>query len=136
MPPNTDLLTAPALTPSKASLALLFGCTSVLACVDIDHCPDFTSLTYLIADVYLVSCLQVIARANATRYGLAAGVFTKDINLANLISRSLQAATVWINNCWHFLDPSIPFGSYKESGTGVEGGQQGIEAYTKVGTES
>lgn len=84
-----------------------------------------------------VFCLvKVIARANATQYGLAAGVFTSDINLAHLMSRSLQAGTVWINNCWHCLSPSVPFGSYKESGTGVEGGQQGIEAYTKVTTKS
>ncbi|KAL3144895.1 hypothetical protein ABBQ32_003407 [Trebouxia sp. C0010 RCD-2024] len=74
---------------------------------------------------------EVIARANATRYGLVAGVFTNNVNLAHTMSRSLEAATVWINNCWHCLSPSVPFGSYKESGTGVEGGQQGIEAYTK-----
>lgn len=74
----------------------------------------------------------MLVRANATHYGLAAGVFTNDLNLAHMMSRSLEAGTVWINNCWHCLSPAVPFGSYKESGTGVEGGQQGIEAYTKV----
>ena len=76
--------------------------------------------------------LQVISRANTSPYGLVAGVFTKDLDTANLISRSLDAGTVWINNCWHYLSASVPFGGHKESGAGMEGGQQGIEAYTKV----
>lgn len=75
---------------------------------------------------------QVIQRANKTQYGLAAGVFTNDLNTAQLMSRSLDVGTVWINNCWHCLSAGVPFGGHKESGTGVEGGQQGIEAYTKV----
>lgn len=75
---------------------------------------------------------QVIQRANATRYGLVAGVFTNDLNTAQLVSRSLDAGTVWINNCWHAVDPAVAFGGHKESGIGVECGQQGIEFFTKV----
>ena len=74
----------------------------------------------------------MIQRANKTQYGLAAGVFTNDLNTAHLMSRSLHAGTIWINNCWHCLSPGVAFGGHKESGTGVEGGQQGIESYTKA----
>lgn len=77
-------------------------------------------------------CEQVIQRANSSIYGLAAGVFTNDLHIANHMSRSLKAGTVWINSTWFMLNPSVPFGGYKQSGVGVEGGQEGIEAYTKV----
>lgn len=75
---------------------------------------------------------EVIQRANNSSYGLAAGVFTKDLDTANHMSRSLRAGTVWINNCWFMLSPSVPFGGHQQSGIGVEGGEAGIQAYTKT----
>ncbi|KAL0342817.1 UNVERIFIED_CONTAM: Aldehyde dehydrogenase family 2 member B4, mitochondrial [Sesamum calycinum] len=60
---------------------------------------------------------EVIKRANATRYGLAAGVFTKNIDTANRVSRGLRAGTVWVN-CFDVFDAAIPFGGYKMSGIG------------------
>lgn len=75
---------------------------------------------------------QVVRRANNTVYGLAAGVFTNDLDTANYMSRALKVGTVWINSCWFMLSPSVPFGGHKQSGSGVENGQEGIEAYTQV----
>ncbi|CAL5394560.1 unnamed protein product [Camellia sinensis] len=54
---------------------------------------------------------DVIRRANATRYGLAAGVFTKNVDTANTLSRALRAGTVWVN-CFDVFDAAIPFGGY------------------------
>ncbi|WOL14024.1 aldehyde dehydrogenase family 2 member C4 [Canna indica] len=70
---------------------------------------------------------EAIERANNTRYGLAAGVVTKDINIANRVSRSIRAGVVWIN-CYLVLE-NLPFGGYKMSGFGRDGGMQGLEKY-------
>ncbi|DBB03400.1 hypothetical protein WJX82_007438 [Trebouxia sp. C0006] len=75
---------------------------------------------------------EVVRRANNTVYGLAAGVFTNDLDTANYMSRALKVGTVWINSCWFMLSPSVPFGGHKQSGSGVENGQEGIEAYTQM----
>lgn len=74
---------------------------------------------------------QVIHRANATDYGLAAGVFTKDLNMANTISRALKAGTVWVNT-WNQFDCGVPFGGYKTSGIGREKGEEALDHYTQV----
>jgi acyl-CoA reductase-like NAD-dependent aldehyde dehydrogenase len=71
---------------------------------------------------------EVVALGNATRYGLAAGVYTRDIGKAHRTASAMQAGTVWIN-CYGLLDTSMPFGGYKESGWGREGGFDGIEAF-------
>lgn len=57
---------------------------------------------------------EVIRRANKTRYGLAAGVFTKNVSTANTLMRALRAGTVWIN-CFDVFDAAIPFGGYKNN---------------------
>jgi aldehyde dehydrogenase (NAD+) len=75
--------------------------------------------------------LQVIARANNTHYGLAAGVFTRSLDTANTISRALKAGTVWINT-WNQFDAGVPFGGYKQSGIGREKGQHVLDYYTQV----
>ena len=62
---------------------------------------------------------QVIPRANRTSYGLAASVFTKDLDKALTIANSVRAGTVWVN-CYHVVTPQAPFGGYKESGIGRE----------------
>ncbi|XP_053996307.1 aldehyde dehydrogenase, mitochondrial [Hylaeus anthracinus] len=74
---------------------------------------------------------EVINRANATDYGLAAAVFTKDIDKANYIVQGLRAGTVWVNT-YNALAPQVPFGGYKMSGHGREQGKYGLEAYTEV----
>jgi aldehyde dehydrogenase (NAD+) len=104
--------------------------------------------------------LQVTKRANNTPYGLAAGVMSKNVDTVNMLSRNLQAGTVWVN-CYNTFDPSMPFGGkyalwgigspsspswqgranpyilcltagYKESGIGRDGGSYAISHYTRV----
>jgi aldehyde dehydrogenase (NAD+) len=74
---------------------------------------------------------EVIRRANATRYGLAAGVFTKNVSTTNTMMRALRAGTVWIN-CFDVFDAAIPFGGYKMSGIGREKGIYSLHNYLQV----
>nr|XP_002127908.1 retinal dehydrogenase 1-like [Ciona intestinalis] len=76
---------------------------------------------------------EVLKRANNTKYGLAAAVFTNDINKAMAISNGIEAGTVWVN-CYYKFDPCLPFGGYKQSGTGRELGQYALHEYTQVKT--
>ncbi|KAI9999813.1 hypothetical protein NQD34_011656 [Periophthalmus magnuspinnatus] len=76
---------------------------------------------------------EVIERANDTKYGLAAAVFTRDIDKAHYISNGLRAGTVWIN-CYDVFGAQAPFGGYKASGNGRELGEYGLEGYTEVKT--
>uniref|UniRef100_A0A1J3CZZ3 aldehyde dehydrogenase (NAD(+)) n=1 Tax=Noccaea caerulescens TaxID=107243 RepID=A0A1J3CZZ3_NOCCA len=74
---------------------------------------------------------EVIRRANETRYGLAAGVFTKNLDTANRVSRALKAGTVWVN-CFDVFDAAIPFGGYKMSGIGREKGVYSLNNYLQI----
>jgi phenylacetaldehyde dehydrogenase len=74
---------------------------------------------------------DLIAKANATEYGLAAGVWTRDIGKAHRIASQLRAGTVWIN-CYNVFDPAMPFGGYKQSGWGREMGHEVLNLYTEV----
>nr|CAD1824210.1 unnamed protein product [Ananas comosus var. bracteatus] len=74
---------------------------------------------------------EAIERANCTRYGLAAGIVTTDLNIANRVSRSVRAGTIWIN-CYFAFDPDCPFGGYKMSGFGRDQGLHAIEKYLQV----
>uniref|UniRef100_A0A7C9B032 Aldehyde dehydrogenase (NAD(+)) n=1 Tax=Opuntia streptacantha TaxID=393608 RepID=A0A7C9B032_OPUST len=74
---------------------------------------------------------EVIRRANSTRYGLAAGVFTSNIDTANTLSWALRAGTVWVN-CFDVFDAAIPFGGYKMSGIGREKGVYSLNNYLQV----
>ncbi|XP_023319928.1 aldehyde dehydrogenase, mitochondrial isoform X2 [Eurytemora carolleeae] len=76
---------------------------------------------------------EVIDRANRNSYGLAAAVFTRNLDNATFISNSLRAGTVWVN-CYDVLEAQAPFGGYKMSGIGRELGEYGLEAYTEVKT--
>ncbi|XP_042561612.1 aldehyde dehydrogenase, mitochondrial-like [Clupea harengus] len=76
---------------------------------------------------------EVIERANDSMYGLAAAVFTKDIDKAHYISNGLRAGTVWIN-CYDVFGAQAPFGGYKASGNGRELGEYGLDNYTEVKT--
>jgi aldehyde dehydrogenase (NAD+) len=74
---------------------------------------------------------EVIARANHTKYGLAAAVWTRDIKKALAVSNGVRAGTVWIN-CYNVMDTRSPFGGFKQSGTGRELGEYGLQQYTEV----
>ena len=74
---------------------------------------------------------EIIARANDTVYGLAAGVWTRDIKKAHATANRIKAGTVWIN-CYNVFDPAMPFGGYKQSGWGREMGHEVLEHYTEV----
>ncbi|KAM4808487.1 aldehyde dehydrogenase 1A1-like [Rhinophrynus dorsalis] len=76
---------------------------------------------------------EVIKRANNTTYGLAAGVFTKDLDKAMTLAAALQAGTVWIN-CYLAVSSHCPFGGFKMSGNGREMGEDGLHEYTEVKT--
>lgn len=74
---------------------------------------------------------EAIRRANKSHYGLAAGVWTSNINRANTYSRNLRAGTVWVNMYDNF-DAAIPFGGYKMSGIGRDKGEYALEQYTQI----
>lgn len=76
---------------------------------------------------------ELISRANQTRYGLAAGVWTQDVSKAHRYAQAIQAGTIWINN-YGLFDAAAPFGGYKESGFGREMGKDALELYTQVKT--
>ncbi len=73
----------------------------------------------------------VIAEGNKTMYGLAAGVWTKDIKKAHRVAHGLRAGTVWINT-YNAFDAASPFGGFKYSGFGRENGKAALELYTQV----
>ena len=74
---------------------------------------------------------DLVERANNSVYGLAAGIWTKDLSNAHTIAARLEAGSVWIN-CYNVVDPVSPFGGYKQSGWGREMSHDVIEAYTET----
>jgi (Z)-2-((N-methylformamido)methylene)-5-hydroxybutyrolactone dehydrogenase len=74
---------------------------------------------------------DAIRIANDTPYGLAGGVWTNDLNKAHRVARGIRAGTVWVNS-WHGLNPATPFGGYKASGVGREGGREVLANYTET----
>ncbi len=74
---------------------------------------------------------EVVAMANGTRFGLAAGVWTNDLRRAHLMARRLQAGTVWINT-YRTLGFNSPFGGFKDSGLGRQNGIEGIDAFLQT----
>ncbi|MEM6318961.1 MAG: aldehyde dehydrogenase family protein [Bacteroidota bacterium] len=73
---------------------------------------------------------EIVARANDTKYGLAAAVWTKDISKGHRFAHAVDAGTVWING-YDMFDPAVPFGGFKQSGIGKEMGKSAIDLYTK-----
>jgi len=74
---------------------------------------------------------DAIAKANATNFGLAAAVWTRDISKAHRVARAIKAGTVWINT-YNLYDPALPFGGFKESGFGRDQGRDALEKYTQT----
>jgi acyl-CoA reductase-like NAD-dependent aldehyde dehydrogenase len=84
----------------------------------------------LVAQPY-ESLEEVAARANDTEYGLAAGLWTRDISNAHKLAALLKAGSVYINT-WGAGDPAVPFGGYKASGIGREKGHHNLDAYLET----
>ena len=75
----------------------------------------------------------VVSRANDTEYGLAAGLFTRDLQRAHRVAAQLQAGICWINN-YNITPVEVPFGGVKQSGMGRENGLQALQHYTQLKT--
>jgi phenylacetaldehyde dehydrogenase len=86
--------------------------------------PVVTAIPFTSAD-------ELVAQANDSMYGLAAGIWTRDIKKAHALAAKLKAGTVWIN-CYNVFDAALPFGGYKQSGWGREMGHEVLEHYTEV----
>ena len=73
---------------------------------------------------------EAIAIANQTRYGLAGMVWTTNLNTAHRVAREVRTGTMWVN-CYFVRDLRAPFGGYKDSGVGREGGEYSYEFFTE-----
>ncbi len=85
----------------------------------------------VLATIRFKDAEDAIAKGNATVYGLAAAVWTRDVSKAHRIARAIKAGTVWINT-YNLYDPALPFGGFKESGFGRDQGRDALEKYTQT----
>lgn len=74
---------------------------------------------------------EAVAKANNSQYGLSAGIWTEKGSRILAVASKLRAGVIW-SNTFNKFDPTSPFGGYKESGFGREGGRHGLEAYLDV----
>jgi len=74
---------------------------------------------------------DLVAQANDSPFGLGAGVWTNDLKSAHRIAAAVKAGSVWVN-CFNLVDPSTPFGGFKQSGWGREHGRQAMELYSEI----
>jgi acyl-CoA reductase-like NAD-dependent aldehyde dehydrogenase len=73
---------------------------------------------------------EALAMANDTNYGLAAGIFTRDLAKAHYLADHLHVGTVWINT-YNLFDPAVPWGGFKDSGIGRDNGRNAMDMYTE-----
>jgi acyl-CoA reductase-like NAD-dependent aldehyde dehydrogenase len=105
---------------------------TVFDCVD----PDMTIAKEeifgpVLATIEFDGVDDAVEKANATIYGLAAGVWTRDVSKAHRVARAVKAGTVWIN-AYNLYDPALPFGGFKASGFGRELGLEALESYLET----
>ncbi|TWU60397.1 Phenylacetaldehyde dehydrogenase [Rubripirellula tenax] len=74
---------------------------------------------------------EIVGKANQSAYGLAAGIWTRDVSKAHRLAKAVKAGTVWIN-CYSIFDAALPFGGYKQSGWGREMGHAALENYLQT----
>jgi aldehyde dehydrogenase (NAD+) len=85
----------------------------------------------VLATIRFKDAADAVAKGNATVYGLAAAVWTRDVSKAHRIARAIKAGTVWVNT-YNLYDPALPFGGFKESGFGRDQGKDALEKYTQT----
>ena len=105
-------------------MAFLAEGVVVEAKLDKGRGPVATVLTFNDAD-------EAAMIANDTAFGLASGLWTNDLKKAHTFARRIKAGTVWINT-YNMTDNALPFGGYKESGFGREGGLHGLMSYLSL----
>ena len=74
---------------------------------------------------------DLIKQANNSEFGLAAGIWTRDIAKAHKVAGLIKAGTTWIN-CYNIFDSALPFGGYKQSGWGREMGEEAVQLYLET----
>jgi acyl-CoA reductase-like NAD-dependent aldehyde dehydrogenase len=87
----------------------------------------------VLAALRFESLEEAVQKANATSYGLAAGIWTKDVKKAHAFAKVVKAGTVWINTYGDY-DAAAPFGGYKMSGFGRDLGKAALDSYTQLKT--
>jgi len=85
----------------------------------------------VLATIRFKDAEDAVAKGNATVYGLAAAVWTRDVSKAHRVARAIKAGTVWVNT-YNLYDPALPFGGFKESGFGRDQGRDALEKYTQT----
>jgi aldehyde dehydrogenase (NAD+) len=85
----------------------------------------------VLATIKFKDAEDAVTKGNATVYGLAAAVWTKDVSKAHRIARAIKAGTVWVNT-YNLYDPALPFGGFKESGFGRDQGRDALDKYTQT----
>ena len=123
-------LKKPKVIPSGCEGGYWVGATIFTDCTDGMKIVQEEIFGPVMSILYYDTVEEVIRRANNTNLGLAAGVFTKDLNLAHKVVGQLEAGITWVNT-WGESPAEMSVGGWKSSGLGVENGRRGIEAWVR-----